>query len=130
MAADDVALAAVALKDNEVRRRVQEGDMTALGTRDLSPEEAVLVRRLAEQGLDADVEVFETSALFDAYVYCQGKLSDPVLEEVTRALPAQPGEEVEGYFVSSAICRSTCWGHCSGLAHAGGAAGSTRPSTR
>ena len=132
MAADDVALAAVALKDEDLRRRVREGDLTALGGRDLSPEEAAMVRRLAEQGLDPEVEVFETSALFEAYIYCQGKLSEPVLEQVTTALPPREVEEVEGYVVSSpAICRSGCWGHCSWHRHSGGSGmAPTSPTTR
>jgi hypothetical protein len=43
MAARDVADALIAMDDSETRQRVIEGDFTALGTLDLTPEEQALI---------------------------------------------------------------------------------------
>lgn len=119
MAADDVALAAVALQDDEVRRRVQAGDMTALGSPSLSPEETAMVGRMAAEGVEPDVAVFETSAMYEALTYCKGKLSDEVLTAITQALPPTSEEEVEGHmirpgtrFTGDDNCRFSSPGHC------------------
>jgi hypothetical protein len=47
MAADDVILAILAMKEDEwVRERVRQGELFALGERELSEEEAEIVRQV------------------------------------------------------------------------------------
>jgi hypothetical protein len=108
MAADDVALAIMALKDDAVRHRVVEGDLGAVGERDLSPEEEGIVRRVAEEGFTSEVETFQTSALFVAGEYCKGRLSEPVIQQVTDAFRPLEGDDVEGHSLQAGD-------HCSEL---------------
>jgi hypothetical protein len=101
MAEDDVALAWVRIHDEDTRRRVTEGDLSALGELSLNPEEESLVRRLAEEGVSSEVEAFETSGFFAAMTYSYGKLSKPVLERVQAQLDED--EEVSGYGYRQAV---------------------------
>jgi hypothetical protein len=69
MAADDVALALIAIDEPGIRQQVQTGDLTALGTLDLSEDEKGLVREAA--GDEPDVSGFDwtASSYLNAFSY-------------------------------------------------------------
>lgn len=78
MAADDVAMALVAMEDAQVRQRVRKGDLDALGDLRLSSKEEQLVKAAASEEADPEVEGFEwgSSATFAAIGYAQGNIYD------------------------------------------------------
>ena len=99
MSADDVALAWVRMHDDDVRGRLESGDLSALGELSLSAEEEHLVRRLVVEFRPlGEVEVFETSALFEAMQAYKGQLSPEVQQTVAeQMLKDEEDSEVQGY---------------------------------
>ena len=80
MAVDDVARVVLGMMDEDVRARVADGDRTALGDLDLTPEEQALVDELIDQLTGDEVSGFNMgrSAGFAAVSYVNtGKPTDP-----------------------------------------------------
>jgi len=106
MSADDVAMALIAMEEQDVRQKVRDGDLEALGSLKLSAKEEKLVRDAAEEEADPDVEGFEfgSSATFGAVQYSVGNIYDPGVQKSFSSMVASRYGNIGGAVAGPCAC--------------------------